>query len=255
MKPLILIAVLAALGNPAFASETVEWHDLVDSAAQTFDDPYRDLSYVEIEALKTIVSARQAFATGGLTDDQQTALNEKVHYADLQLSDSGTDADWLIDQRWVVADRREKAATTGNPRVDGQVVTLSGYAIPAPPDADGTPVAYLVPERGMCSHMPPPNANQMIRVRLTDAWRPSVAHEPVRLTGKISIAPTQEVFRIVDGPVQMNATFQMEVQRAETLADIRVQAEKPPNIDQANAIAQKLRASGTLPSAPQSVKQ
>ena len=67
----------------------------------------------------------------------------------------------------------------------------------------------------MCSHMPPPNANQMVRVRLTDEWQPKIANEPVRLTGRISIAPTQEVFRVVDGTVQMSATFIMDVERAE----------------------------------------
>lgn len=255
MKHLIVIVVLAALGSAAHSFETVEWSDLVDPSAQEFDDPYRDLSLSEIEALRTIALARQSLASGDLSEGQQTELEEKIQQANQQLLENDIDADWLIDQRWVVADLREKAATAGNPAVDGQVITLGGFAIPAPPDADGTPVAYLVPERGMCSHMPPPNANQMIRVRLTDAWQPSIAHEPVRLTGKISVAPTKEVFRIVDGPVKMSATFQMEVEQAETVADIKAQLDTPITNDWANEIAQKLRASGALPSTLQSVKQ
>jgi len=157
--------------------------------------------------------------------------------------ESGIDADWLIAQRWVVAERREQAAAAGNPIVDGQVVALSGYAIPAPPDVDGTPIAYLVPERGMCSHTPPPNANQMIRVRLTDQWQPSFAHEPVRLTGRITLSPTHEVFQIVDGPVEMNATFVMVAESAQTLADTSAQPARPMTIERANSIAQQLRAS------------
>ncbi len=254
MKPLLVFAVLATLGSTALASETVEWPDLIEPSVQVFDDPYRDLSYPEIEALKTIASVRQALARGGLSDHQQSEFEEIARHANLRFLESGKNADWLIEQRWVVAERRQKAATTGNHEVDGQVVSLSGYAIPAPPDPDGTSVAYLVPERGMCSHMPPPNANQMIKVRLTNAWQPRAVHEPVRLTGKLSISPTKEVVRIVDGPVQMNATFLMEVEHAETLADVKAKAGKSPDINAANALAQKLRASSAFSSTPQSVK-
>lgn len=255
MKSLIAIAVLAALGSAAIASETVEWSDLVAPLVREFDDPYRDLSFADIEALKAIALARQSLAAGGMSAMRQAEIKEEIHHANLQFLERGQDADWLIDQRWVVAELREKAATIGNPAVDGQIVILSGYAIPAPPDADGTPVAYLVPERGMCSHMPPPNANQMIRMRLTDAWQPRVAHEPVRLTGKLSIAPTQEVIRVVDGPVQMNATFLMDVERAETLADVQARTEKPATNAWAKAIAQELRASGALPPSPQTINK
>jgi hypothetical protein len=255
MKTLILFAAMATLANAAFASEIIKWHDLIDVSAQTFDDPYRDLSYDDIQALKTTVSVQKSLENEGLTKEKQAELKAKGDNARLHLLERGIDSDWFIDQRWVVAERREKAATAGNPAVDGQVVALSGYAIPAPPDKDGTPVAYLVPERGMCSHMPSPNANQMIRVRLTDAWQPSMTHEPVRLTGKLSIAPTQERFRIVDGPVQMNATFLMTLERAETMDDENaLESGSVPN-DWASTLAQKLRASGALPAARQEVTE
>lgn len=215
MKRFLILAFLVAFGSTAQASEPIDWADLLDQSAQEFDDPYRDLSYDDIESLRAVVRTREALVQGGQTATQQTELEQQAHDAERKLLERGLEADWLIEQRWVVAERREKAATAGNPAIDGQRIVLSGYAIPAPPDADGTPIAYLVPERGMCSHMPPPNANQMIRVRLNDAWQPRLVHEPVRLTGKISISPSEEVFRIIDGPVRMNATFTMDVEHAE----------------------------------------
>ena len=247
MNHLLVFVFLATFGSTALASEPIDWADLIDQSAQTFDDPYRDLSYDDIGTLKTIVVAQKALEKETLTDEKRAELNTSRDDAKLRLLEGGIDADWLIAQRWVVAERREQAAAAGNPIVDGQVVALSGYAIPAPPDVDGTPIAYLVPERGMCSHTPPPNANQMIRVRLTDQWQPSFAHEPVRLTGRITISPTQEVFSIVDGPVQMNATFVMVAGSAQTLAGTSAQPERPETNDWANSIAQKLRASGALP--------
>ena len=101
--------------------------------------------------------------------------------------------------------------------LDGQTVTLAGFAIPAPPDADGRAVAYLVPERGMCSHMPPPPPNQMIRVRLSDGWAPTFNHEPVRLTGRLVIDPSERQMVVVDGLMPMRATFRLDVMDAEPL--------------------------------------
>ena len=68
----------------------------------------------------------------------------------------------------------------------------------------------------MCSHTPPPNPNQMVRIRLGDDWQPKRLHEPVRLTGKISISPSQESMYLVDRRIPMNATFLMEVEEVQT---------------------------------------
>jgi hypothetical protein len=69
--------------------------------------------------------------------------------------------------------------------------------------------------------MPPPNPNQLVRVRLSGGWTPSANHEPVRLTGRLTISPSAHVIRVVDGPVAMNASFAMEVILVETLGDFR----------------------------------
>lgn len=209
--------VFSATSVLATENRPLDWDDLIDHSVQTFEDPYRDLTYDQIENLREIIIETARIAEGGLSHADKALSEDRISGAKELLAEDGIDADWLIDQRWVVADRREKAATAANPNVDGQTVILGGFAIPAPPDADGTPVAYLVPERGMCSHMPPPDANQMIRARLKVHWKPSGIHEPVRVTGKLSIDPTAQAFRIVDGPVQMNATFQMDVEKLETL--------------------------------------
>ncbi|AXI54904.1 hypothetical protein C1J05_10715 [Sulfitobacter sp. JL08] len=146
-------------------SKPIAWADLVDETTQTYEDPFRDLNYQQIDALQTIVRNRELLNDPTLSEAQMADSAAKINAALEELAEDGIDADWLIEQRWVVADRREKAATAGNPALDGQIVTLAGFAVPAPPNEDGTTVVYLVPERGMCSHTPPPNANQMIRAR------------------------------------------------------------------------------------------
>ena len=214
-------------------------------SADTFEDPYRDLSYDQLENLREYAIETARIEEGGLDSDAQAISESRVADAKELLADDGIDADWLIAQRWIVADRRKKAATAANPDLDGETVTLAGFAIAAPTE-NGTNFVYLVPERGMCSHMPPPNPNQMIRARLNSDWSPEMVHEPVRLTGKLSIEQTEHRFRVVDGEVPMHASFVLEVTQVETMQDM--QAEAPQTNEWAASIAERLRASGQLPS-------
>lgn len=227
----------------AFAAETqpVAWAHLVDHSAQTFEDPYQDLSYDQLENLRKIIAETRKIENGELSAEANELSEARIFDAKEMLAEDGIDADWLIAQRWLVAERREKAATAANPELDGQIVTLAGYAIPAPVDADGTTVVYLVPERGMCSHMPPPNANQMIRARVSSDWSPSTVHQPVRLTGTLLVEETNHIFRIVDGEVPMRASYILDVAQVETMPVLstrpRVNGEWPATI------SERLRAS------------
>lgn len=49
-------------------------------------------------------------------------------------------------------------------------------------------------------------------------WKPTRLYELVRLTGRLSLAPSREQIRIVDGLVAMNATYRLEAARIETPA-------------------------------------
>lgn len=232
---------ICVAGLPAQSqTQSIAWADLVDPAAQVFEDPYRDLTYDQLDRLRTLVRARARLDQPTLTQTERFDAEETEKRAAAQLAEEGIDADWLIDQRWEVAERRKTAAVAGNPDVDGAEVVLSGFAIAAPDAEDGTSVVYLVPERGMCSHMPPPNANQMVRARLGSDWQPSYIHEPVRLTGQLRIANSEHAFNVVDGQVQMRASFVMEVDRIETLEDMRTASEG--STEWAKQIAANLKA-------------
>ena len=146
-----------------------------------------------------------------LSDQQRSDVQRQLVDALQIWKPTGVDPVWLIEQRWVVAERRERAGTAGNPDLDGKPATLSGFVIPAPPDADGRFTAYLVPERGMCSHMPPPPPNQLLRLVFDEAWYPRFIYEPIEVSGQLEIAPSRRTIRVVDGPVNMISTFLLEV--------------------------------------------
>jgi len=250
-KSLVVIAITLCLTAGVAPASEVAWSDLPDPSVQEYDDPYRDLTYDQIDSLRTIVQLRDRLNSSHIPEEKRGVLEVRLSGALKEWKTLSVDPDWLIAQRWAVAERRERAATAGNPAVNGQAVTLAGFAIAGPPDEDGTNVIYLVPERGMCSHMPPPPPNQMLRVRLTGDWRPSFVHEPVRITGRLSIDPSEQVFRVVDGPVAMNATFRMQATEVVAVGQMRVVNDPGAVNEWAARITAKLRAAGQ-PSAKQS---
>jgi hypothetical protein len=210
--------------SPASAWDTpvLDWSQLVDRSVQDYDDPYRDLSQDQLINVVTVAKLREMAEQGEPVDGDRLARKTAALAAD------GVDIDRLIAQRWIVAERRERAATSGNEEVDGREVRLSGFVIPAPPDDDGRATAYLVPERGMCSHMPPPSPNQMVRLRLPDNWRPRAIYEPAQVSGLLSIEPNSRTVPVVDGPVPMRATFSMDVSDVETLGVARIDEASQP---------------------------
>ncbi|MFC3612795.1 DUF3299 domain-containing protein [Lutimaribacter marinistellae] len=209
---LITIAILIGFSPLSAEENQIDWSDLIDESAQSFEDPFRDLSYDQIDDLRRIVRLQTALDGGSPSAKAGTELQQ----VKASLSSQGLDADWLISQRWIVAEKRELADAAGNPAYDGETVKLGGFAISAPPAEDGTAMAYLVPERGMCSHVPPPPPNQMVRLRLTNGWQPAMIHEPVVVTGRIDIDPSERRMVVVDGFVPMRATFSMDVVQVET---------------------------------------
>jgi hypothetical protein len=220
----IFLAVLALsvwAGAVSAGQSSIGWSDLVVDRTQTFEDPFAELPYQQLDHLRAIVRAKERLKDDGLSDEDRARFEGRLAKAEAAMAQAGVDVDWLLSQRWAVAERREAAATAGNPALDGKIVTLAGFAVPAPPDPDGTAVAYLVPEPGACSHMPPPNPNEIVRARFNDGWTPSAIHEPIRLTGRLTLSPSAHVIQLVDGPVEMKTSFAMDVTRVQTLGDFR----------------------------------
>lgn len=234
------IMALALSGEVALAapSQSISWSDLPDPAFQVFEDPYRDLNPEQFDDVLFVVRMRGRLDTDIGSPEERQKWRDLLDETTAALAADGIDIDWLLDQRQVVTERRTKAATQGNPQFDGETVTLAGFAIPAPPDADGRSVAYLVPERGMCSHMPPPAPNQMVRLRLSGDWTPGYVHEYVRLTGRLTIDPTDQKMLVVDGIMPMRATFKLDVVSAETLGTQNEQ------LNRTQSVADRIRAAG-----------
>ena len=74
-----------------------------------------------------------------------------------------------------------------NARMDEASVRLSGYVVPLEKNEEGITEFLLVPYYGACIHVPPPPANQIVRVVARPAVRDLRTMDPVRVSGVLRI--------------------------------------------------------------------
>lgn len=94
----------------------------------------------------------------------------------------------------------------------------------------------------MCSHTSPPNPNQMVRVVLKNDWKPTAMHEPVQLTGRVTLTDTTHVFQVVDVMVPLRLAYEMEATEALKLRDMHMTGAFQPGNAWAAVMIDRLRA-------------
>jgi hypothetical protein len=206
-----------AAGAPAVTPVT--WEDLKDPETGRFDDPYAALAPFQLKSLGMALRLRQGLAEPGLSAEDRRHFETQLAREEAKLAAAGLDVDWLLAQRETVAKERARAAVAGNPALEGTEITISGYVIPVQGKDGQTTGGYLVPEAGMCSHMPAPDPNQMIRYTLKTDWRAAEVYQPVRLSGRLMLKPTRRTIMLLDGQVEMISVFQMDVSEASPVAE------------------------------------
>ena len=223
-----LVLLFSLLIAPASASDTrkLDWAELPDPKAALFKDPFRSLQPQQLGALRQIVRLRRQLAQSKTahTSSEVTASIAK-HIAALEAK--GINADAIIAQRFTIRDRRRKAATAGNPEINGQVVELSGFTLPeARPEANSV---LLLPSRVACSHaaMPPPN--QLVRVLDPGKKIRRDYFVPVRIVGELRLKPSLRPVFLIDGLRMLTPTFELALHHVEVLGErqARLPSDRP----------------------------
>jgi hypothetical protein len=199
----VFVAALLAATQASAKPEAIQFSDLVDPLAIVFDDPYRDMGFQLLNELKLLVELDQKLSQNDLAEEERARLTARRKAAKDMLEINGQDVDALLAQRWDVARKRQTARMATNPVLDGVEVALSGYLIPAPQAPDGSYFGYLVPQVGMCSHLPPPPPNQLVRVRLLDDPKGQSLYVPVQVSGLLRIEASDNTIFILDGEARM----------------------------------------------------
>ena len=203
----VFLAALLAATQASEKPEAIEFSDLVDPLAVVFDDPYRDMGQHLLNELKRLVKLDQKLSQDNLDKAERAKLMEHRSAAKDMLEINGQNVDMLLSKRWEIAKKRKIARMATNPTLDKVEVTLSGYLIPAPQAADGTYYGYLVPVVGMCSHLPPPPPNKLVRVKLLDDPKDQSLYVPVRVTGILRAEQSEATIYILDGEAHMLSSW------------------------------------------------
>jgi|GEM_PF-745112 len=209
-----IVFLLAALftAQAAHAATSVNWDDLKDPAAEKFEDPFAALSIQELRSLGLVLNLREQLAKHEVGAETRSGLEQQLRREEAKLAAAGVHTDWLLSHRQEIGEKRAAAALAGNSALAGKDIAIGGYVIPVQaPGKHTVEGGYLVPEAGMCSHMPAPDPNQTIRYRLSTDWNADQVYQPVVLVGRLSLHMTRQEIMLLDGQVEMIAVFDMDV--------------------------------------------
>ena len=211
----VLALLLAAPCALAQSLASVDWSMLPDPEAQRFEDPYRDLTKPQFQSLMMLARLRMDLDTE-LAASERADLKAHALELKLNLQSQGLDPEWILDQRETVAARRQHAAIATNPELDGETIELSGYLLVAPDMESGELVAYLLPDRGVCMHLPPPAPNQLLLLDIDELPEPLGPCIAAAVRGRISANETTVTVPVFDDTVPLWTSWQLDVSEVST---------------------------------------
>lgn len=215
MRATSFLVWLLLLILPAAAAQIgVNWDELIDQDARSFEDPFEALTVSQLNDVAAIVRLRQRLTRADLQGEEKQQVLARLELKETSLEEAQIDFDWPISQRWIVADKRKKAAWSINEHLDGKTVSIKGYVLMAGSLSERKLLTYLVPEIGMCAHVPPPAPNNLVRLTLPpDTKLPEKLFAPVEIVGTLRSLPESVTARVVDGPVRMASAWELSVER------------------------------------------
>ena len=204
---LVLIAVqpLAAIAASESDPKLANW-DALAPAIEPFDDPFLDMTLEHKKDLRDILRAKEAEIVGNTS----LALESAAKAARGRLEAAGLDADYLLEQRLVVMERRREEVAGVTSTFLDQEILLDGYVLPLTWDGDRVVEFLLVPWVGACIHTPPPPPNQIVYVYFPEGLAVKRRFEAVRLEGTLRHRPGEHALFLIDGSAQVPASYGLD---------------------------------------------
>jgi uncharacterized protein len=115
-----------------------------------------------------------------------------------------------------------QAGETLSWELQGKQIELVGYVLPVDRDGELVYEFLLLPLTGVCSHVPPPAANQIVHVIPARPYRLAEIYEPVAITGMLKPGLEKTQLFVLDGVTVIESGY--SVGRAEV-----AKTEKVPN--------------------------
>ena len=191
----------------ADAPSTLKWDDLLPPE-EPLESPFDGLTDEQLGDLESLLGIRD-LERQGLVSPVDSVAEEAIETRH-RLKSQGVDADAILakyDALEREVARRGKLAVA---QLDGKEVRLPGYALPLEHKGTAVKEMLLVPYLGACIHTPPPPPNQMVFVRLENAFTLEDIYTPVIITGRLKIAGTTKTLSYVDGETDVATGYTLD---------------------------------------------
>lgn len=139
-----------------------------------------------------------------------SAASTKVKAARELLTQQGIDVDAALDARARYMSLAQRKAESLNTEVNGKQVSMSGFVVPTKFNGVKATEFLLLPYAGACIHMPPPAANQIIKLRYPPGFEVENVQFPVIVSGTINADKQTELVQLVDGKMNVTMGYAME---------------------------------------------
>ncbi|MEZ8696396.1 DUF3299 domain-containing protein [Vibrio lentus] len=199
---------LTAVSLPTYANTAValEWQDL-NSAAQEVTLEMPDLTDQQMRLLQGVI----AMSASKEEQVQQQAVEFKE-----TLKEQGINADEVIALRDEYMQTMKASAEAITTEFDGKKVRVPGFIVPLEFSEGMTATEFLlVPVAGACIHMPPPPANQIVRVSFPEGFQVQNVQYPVWVEGDFSSNKVTEEVYLVDGKSNLTMGYEMDASMIE----------------------------------------
>lgn len=237
----LLTAAAAVLAATTAAAEprSITFADLPDPVAQDFADPFKEMGLELLEELRTVVRLEERLAAGEVPEEARPRLEADLAEARGVLEANRLDIDQLLAQRWDVAAKRRRAVFATNPDLAEKTVSLAGFLIPAGTDESGNRIGYLVQQVGMCSHIPPPPPNQLVRITMSEDLPTRSLYEPVAVKGVLRPKSHDTNIFLLDGEVRMVSSWLLETPEFASVAASAGDVPMPPWLERIRTAVQE----------------
>ncbi|MFC1235965.1 DUF3299 domain-containing protein [Vibrio sp. F74] len=188
----LITLLLPVVSFSVFSTEMalLEWDDLRPTQTQN-QIVLPELSYQQRLALQEVFTLSQYDDPEAVAD--LAALKEN-------LKTDGLDTDALLKLRAEYIESQQQMAEAVTTEFDGQKVRIPGFLVPVEFSAPLVATEFLlVPVAGACIHMPPPPANQIVRVSYPEGYKVETVQYPVWVEGVISSKLETDNVYLVDG--------------------------------------------------------
>jgi len=203
-KLIPLLFAFVPLYSNASAPIDLDWQELRPETPinQITLPELSDENRLQLQKIFTLMQSGEA------RDLERIALIKK------QLKIEGVDADELLKSREMYIQAQKKAAETITTEFDGKKVRIPGFLVPIEfSDAMVTTDFLLVPVAGACIHMPPPPANQIVRISFPGGYKMRNIQHPVWVEGIISSFVKSEDVYIVDGISNITMGYSLDASK------------------------------------------